>query len=65
MNTYLVTKTDPNGNAEEEIVTAVSMKVDMGCLHFIGPSPADNHSDLTMIKAYGIGGWINAEIKYP
>ena len=65
MNTYTVTKTDPNGNAEEEIVTATSMKVDMGCLQFIGPTPGDGLGDLTTIKAYGIGGWINAEIKYP
>ena len=58
-------KTDTNGTSEEETVTATTMKVEMGCLQFFGPSPSDNVSDLTLIKAYGIGGWINAEIKYP
>ena len=65
MNTYTVTKTDTNGASEEELVTASSMRVDMGCLQFFGPQPGSEVSDKILIKTYGIGGWINAEIKYP
>lgn len=65
MKYYSVTKTDENGNASEEIVSADSMSVDMGCLLFFGtPEMADDgSSSRSVIRAYGIGGWMNAVIK--
>ncbi len=64
MNTYTVEKTDTNGTSELETVQAKRMSVDMGCLQFYGPALGSPEGE-TLTKAYGIGGWINAEIKYP
>lgn len=68
MNTYSVTKIDENEHGVQvpqvEFVQATSMQVDMGCLQFFGPQPGMPDTKI-LVKAYGIGGWINAEIKYP
>lgn len=65
MKYYSVTKTDTDGASEEEIVSADSMSVDMGCLLFHGTlnTANDGSSSRPLIRAYGIGGWINAVIK--
>lgn len=69
MKYYSVTKTDENGNASEEIVSADSMSVDMGCLLFYGSNPTSSDSKFPveeacpLIRTYGIGGWMNAVIK--
>lgn len=65
MNTFMVEKADMNGASSEELVTAKYMSVDMGCLQFFGPRPGSENTNDVLIKAYGIGGWVNAEIKYP